>query len=135
MLVAMRKMWTPVGRQRPSRSLKNCCTHAYWKKRGQPTCAPIDNAAFEAMKAVEIAVRDAAGYGPEKIGVNLIQEAFSQSKGPLADTTAPPAEQVSRMNLFWGAIGSYKNPQSHRDVNLGDPVEALEIILQITYCG
>ena len=79
----------------------------------------FDNAAFEAMKAVEIAVRDAAGYGPEKIGVNLIQDAFSQGKGPLTDTTTPPAEQVSRMNLFWGAIGSYKNPQSHRDVNAG----------------
>lgn len=89
----------------------------------------FDNAAFEAMKAVEIAVREAAGYGPEKIGVPLVQEAFSQGKGPLADTTAPAAEQVSRMNLFCGAIGSYKNPQSHRDVNLGDPVEALEIIL------
>jgi uncharacterized protein (TIGR02391 family) len=89
----------------------------------------FNNAAFEAMKSVEIAVRDAAGYGPEKIGVNLIQDAFSQGKGPLTDTTAPPSEQVSRMNLFWGAIGSYKNPQSHRDVNLDDPVEALEIIL------
>ncbi len=89
----------------------------------------FDNAAFEAMKALEIAVREAAGYGPEKIGVNLIQDAFSQSKGPLTDTTSPTAEQVSRMNLFWGAIGSYKNPQSHRDVNLDDPVEALEIIL------
>jgi uncharacterized protein (TIGR02391 family) len=89
----------------------------------------FDSAAFEAMKAVEIAVRDAAGYGPEKIGVNLMQDAFSQGKGPLADTIAPSAEQVSRMNLFWGAIGSYKNPQSHRDVNLDDPLEALEIIL------
>ena len=89
----------------------------------------FDNAAFEAMKAVEIAVRDAAGYGPEKIGVNLIQDAFSQGKGPLTDTTTPSAEQVSRMNLFWGAIGSYKNPQSHRGVNLDDPVEALGIIL------
>jgi uncharacterized protein (TIGR02391 family) len=86
------------------------------KKRGQPTCAAdFDNAAFEAMKAVEIAVRDAAGYGPEKIGVNLIQDAFSQGKGPLTDTTVPSEEQVSRMNLFWAAIGSYKNPQSHRD--------------------
>jgi uncharacterized protein (TIGR02391 family) len=91
--------------------------------------ADFDNAAFEAMKAVEIAVRDVAGFGPEKIGVNLIQDAFSQGKGPLTDNTAPAGEQVSRMNLFWGAIGSYKNPQSHRDVNLDDPVEALEIIL------
>jgi uncharacterized protein (TIGR02391 family) len=89
----------------------------------------FDNAAFEAMKAVEIAVRDAAHYGPEKVGVNLMQEAFAQGKGPLTDTAAPVAEQVSRMNLFWGGIGSYKNPQSHRDVNLDDPVEALEIIL------
>lgn len=89
----------------------------------------FDNAVFEAMKAVEIAVREAAGYGPEKIGINLIQEAFSQTKGPLADTSAPSGEQVSRMNLFWGAIGSCKNPLSHRDVNLADPLEALEIIL------
>ena len=89
----------------------------------------FDNAAFEAMKAVEVSVREAARYGPEKIGVNLMQEAFSQGKGPLTDTAAPCAEQVSRMNLFWGAIGSYKNPQSHRDVSLDDPVEALEIIL------
>ena len=81
------------------------------------------------MKAVEVAVREAAGYGPEKIGVNLMQEAFSQGKGPLTDTAAPSAEQISRMNLFWGAIGSYKNPQSHRDVSLDDPVEALEIVL------
>jgi len=89
----------------------------------------FDSAAFEAMKAVEIAVREADGYGSEKIGVNLIQDAFSQGKGPLTDTTAPPAEQVARMNLFLGGIGAYKNSQSHRDVNLGDPVEALEIIL------
>lgn len=89
----------------------------------------FDNAAFEAMKALEVAVREAAGYGPEKIGVNLMKDAFSEGKGPLTDAAAPSAEQVSRMNLFWGAIGSYKNPQSHRDVNLDDPVEALEIIL------
>lgn len=39
----------------------------------------FDNAAFEAMKSVEVAVREAAGYGPEKIGVNLSTASTSLS--------------------------------------------------------
>ena len=89
----------------------------------------FDVAAFQAMKAVEVSVRDAAGLGNNLIGVPLMREAFSADKGPLTDMNAERGEQVARMELFAGAIGSYKNPHSHRDVDLNDPVEAIEIIL------
>jgi hypothetical protein len=49
----------------------------------------FDNAAFEAMKAVEIVMCDAGSYGPEKVGANLIQDPFSQGKGPLTDALRP----------------------------------------------
>jgi uncharacterized protein (TIGR02391 family) len=89
----------------------------------------FDVAVFQAMKAVEVSVRDAAAFGNDLIGVMLMREAFSPDKGPLRDPNAERGEQVARMELFAGAIGSYKNPHSHRDVSLNDPVEAIEIIL------
>jgi uncharacterized protein (TIGR02391 family) len=91
--------------------------------------AEFDVAVFQAMKSVEVSVRDAAGFGNNLIGVALMREAFSPNSGPLTDRNAEPSEQVARMELFAGAIGSYKNPHSHRDVNLDDPAEAIEIIL------
>jgi Protein of unknown function (Hypoth_ymh) len=37
-------------------------------------------------------------------------------------------ERRGRMFLFSGVYSSYRNPQAHRDINLEDPLEALEII-------
>jgi hypothetical protein len=42
--------------------------------------------------------------------------------------TAEGGERQGRVDFFAGAIASYKNPHSHRDVNLNDPYEALEVI-------
>jgi uncharacterized protein (TIGR02391 family) len=115
-----------VARMLPREALHSKIADKVWMAfmRGE-----FDVAAFQAMKAVEVAVREAAGLGNNSIGVSLMREAFALDKGSLTDTRAERGEQVARMELFAGAIGSYKNPHSHRDVDLNDPAEAVEIIV------
>ena len=60
--------------------------------------------------------------GNDLVGVALMQNAFKEG-GPLSDSTAEKGEIVARMNLFAGAIGSYKNPPSHRAVTFDGPDE------------
>lgn len=88
-----------------------------------------DAAVFEAMKSVEIAVRQAANLEPTDVGTGLMRKAFDPQGGALTDRSAPVAEREARSALFAGAMGSYKNPQSHRKVDLSDPDEAVEIIM------
>lgn len=87
-----------------------------------------DVAVFLSMKAVETSVREASGLS-DLLGVKLMRMAFHPSTGPLSDPSSEEGEREARANLFAGAIGSYKNPQSHRDVNLNNPEEAIEIIM------
>jgi uncharacterized protein (TIGR02391 family) len=89
----------------------------------------FDVAAFQAMKAVEVAVREAAGFPQGDHGVPMIRRAFHKDTGPLTDQRAEDAEKEALSALFAGAIGSYKNPHSHRDVDLTDPAEAAEIVM------
>jgi uncharacterized protein (TIGR02391 family) len=88
----------------------------------------FETAVFEAMREVEVAVRQAADLGNDAVGVSLMTAAFKEG-GPLADSAAQKGEQIARMNLFAGAIGSYKNPLSHGKVQLDDPEETIELIL------
>lgn len=71
-------------------------------------------AVFEAMRAVEIAVREAAGFPVGEHGVPMIRRAFHKDTGPLRDPEQEEAEREALMHLFPGAIGSYKDPHSHR---------------------
>jgi uncharacterized protein (TIGR02391 family) len=89
----------------------------------------FDTAVFEAMKAVEVAVREAAGMSDKDLGVPLMRKAFDKNIGPLTDMEMDEGEREARAHLFAGAIGSYKNPHSHRNVSLDDADEAAEIIL------
>jgi len=88
-----------------------------------------DTAVFEAMKAVEISVREAGHLDVRDLGRDLMRKAFAVDSGPLTDKSAERSEQQAMSDLFAGAIGAYKNPQAHRRVALDDPDEAAEIIL------
>jgi uncharacterized protein (TIGR02391 family) len=81
------------------------------------------------MKAVEIAVREAAGLPASAIGTDLMCTAFNVDNGPLTDVNAEKGERQARSDLFAGAIGSYKDPHSHRRVDLDDSDESAEIIM------
>ena len=81
------------------------------------------------MKQVEIRVRDLSKASAGDIGVPLIRQAFKPDGGPLADPKQEKGEQDATSSLFAGAIGTFKNPTSHRDVEYDDPTEASEIVL------
>ncbi len=89
----------------------------------------FDVAVLQAMKAVEVSVRDASGLPNELVGVKLMRKAFDPKDGPLTDRNAEDGEKEARSSLFAGAIGCYKNPHSHRDVQLDDPAEAAELVM------
>ncbi|WP_233799704.1 TIGR02391 family protein [Paraburkholderia sp. HP33-1] len=86
-------------------------------------------AVFEAMRPVEIAVREAAGLPQSEIGVRMVRKAFHITTGPLTDMDADEGERDALCALFAGAIGSYKNPHSHRNVAIDTPREAIEMIM------
>jgi uncharacterized protein (TIGR02391 family) len=70
-------------------------------------------AAFAAMREVEIRVRELSGADSSLLGVNLMRKSFGEG-GKLADPELDPGERVGIMELFAGAIGTFKNPPSHR---------------------
>ena len=89
-------------------------------------------ASLLAMKLVEVRVREIGVFGDDVIGVQLMRKAFSHEDGrlgPLADPAQEVAEREATAHLFAGAIGLFKNPVSHRQVNYSDPTVAAEIVL------
>ncbi len=93
----------------------------------------FDQAVFIAFRTVEEEVRSVGGYTANDIGVALMRKAFDVKKGNLTDLNRPEAEREALAHLFAGAIGSYKNPHSHRTVNLTDVREAQEQVMLATH--
>lgn len=87
-----------------------------------------DTAVLVVTKAVEVAVREAAGLGMDSYGTKLMAAAFKPGEGPLHDGEIPVGEQAGVMALYMGLIGALKNPSSHRQVDYDDPLEAVEVV-------
>ena len=87
-----------------------------------------DTAVFQAFKEVEVTVRNAGNYTEKDYGVNLMRQAFHPETGTLTDVNQLPAEKDAVLALFAGSIGLYKNPSSHRNVDI-TAVEAAEAII------
>jgi len=96
--------------------------------RSQFLLGEYELASFAAMREVEIRVRELAGAHPRDVGVDLMKKAFKVGEGPLTDASSVRGEQEA-MALFWGAIGVFKNPPSHRQVDYDDPTLASEVVL------
>lgn len=89
----------------------------------------LDDAVFAAFKEVEISVRSAGGFSDLDVGIKLMRTAFNAEAGILTDMNQNAAERQALSDLFAGAIGSYKNPHSHRTVQITDLAEAQEMAM------
>lgn len=106
------------------RALHDSIANAVFK---QFVLGEYEQAAVVALRQVEIRVRELGGFGKEDIGVPLMRKAFSEG-GPLADSDQEAGEVQATAHLFAGAIGTFKNPISHRQVDYDDPLEAVDVV-------
>lgn len=87
-----------------------------------------DTSVFQAFKELEVRIREAGAYPADEVGVKLARKAFAEANGPLSDMSKPAGERNALADLMVGALGSYKNPHSHRKVKLGAE-ESVEMIM------
>lgn len=88
----------------------------------------FESAVMQAFKTIETRIREGIGAAAEEIGVKLIRRAFHPENGPLTDLSLPRGERESLCNYAAGAFGYYKNPCSHRDVEM-DFISAFDRIV------
>jgi uncharacterized protein (TIGR02391 family) len=93
-----------------------------------PFCTgQYDDAIFNAMKVVEEEVRVRISATPSDLGVSLISKAMNPNS-PILILSNVPSEQEALHALFRGAIGSFKNPLSHRFLDNSDPIKTFECL-------
>ncbi len=77
-----------------------------------------ESAVLQAFKCIETKIRRLTNSDAEEVGIKLIRKAFHPETGKLTDYDLPISEREAFSNYIAGAFGFYKNPCSHRDVEL-----------------
>jgi uncharacterized protein (TIGR02391 family) len=98
------------------------------KVRRQFLLGEFDLAVFAAFRQVEVRVRELITAPDSRIGIPLMRDAFGEG-GKLRAAGVDEGELDARAHLFAGAMGVFKNPTSHREVDFSDPTEAAEAVL------
>lgn len=80
-----------------------------------------------AFRHVEIRVRELAVLGPEVTGSK--EPMVKAFQGPLSDPTLTEAERTATVQLYVGAMGRFRNPSTHGDIGLDDPLECVELVI------
>lgn len=78
----------------------------------------FESAVLQSFKCIETSIRKKIKADADEVGVKLIRKAFNPENGELTDYELPKPEREAFANYIAGAFGYYKNPCSHRDVEL-----------------
>ena len=87
-----------------------------------------ESAVLQAFKAIETTIRDKINAKTDIFGERLLKAAFNPENGLLTNHNLPKSERFSFCNYITGAFSYYRNPSSHRDVDL-DFISAFDKIV------
>lgn len=73
---------------------------------------------FQVARRLEIVIRELGSYTADLVGDKLVNEAMGTGK-PFEPHGATASERLAWANLFRGAVGAIRNPEGHRDQQLG----------------
>ncbi|MCX5998277.1 MAG: TIGR02391 family protein [Chloroflexi bacterium] len=92
-----------------------------------------DAAVMLAFKEVEVRIREAIKAGQDRVGKDLVLDAFHADDGRLTDKEALAAERQGVQQLFLGSYLAFRNPSAHRYIDWQDPMECAQLILLADY--
>ncbi len=87
-----------------------------------------ESAVIQAFKAIEVSLRNKINAPKDQFGERLFKTDYSPENGMLTDMSLPKSERFAFYNYISGAFSFYRNPSTHREVEL-DFISAFDKIV------